>query len=84
MNGDAPPRHMIHGHLRQQNQERLQEMAGEGVKEVQVLCATDHECPVCTALDGKTFPIDEAPQLPPPTCSCVPHCTCILTAIEKL
>ena len=81
MNGDTPPRHLIQGHLQQQNQERLQEMADDGVQEVQVVCATDHECPACAALDGKTFTIKESPALPPAKCSCLPHCTCILTAI---
>jgi hypothetical protein len=81
MNGDTPPRHLIQGHLQQQNQERLQEMANDGVEEVQVVCATDQECPACAALDGKTFAIEDAPVLPPAKCSCLPHCTCILTAI---
>jgi hypothetical protein len=84
LNGDTPPRHLIQSHLQQQNQERLQEMSNEGIHEVQVLCATSHECPACSALDGKTFPIENAPLLPPPKCSCMPHCTCILTAIAEL
>jgi hypothetical protein len=84
MNGDTPPRHLIQGHLQQQNQERLQEMADAGVHEVQVVGATDHECPACAALDGRTFAINEAPDLPPARCSCLPHCTCILTAIAGL
>ena len=84
MNGDIPPRHMIQSHLQQQNQERLQEMSNEGVHVVQVLCATNHECPACSALDGKTFAIEDAPLLPPLKCSCMPHCTCILTAISEL
>ena len=58
-------------------------MASEGVTEVQVVCGTDHDCAVCSALDGQIFPIDEAPELPSPKCSCDPHCTCILTAITK-
>jgi hypothetical protein len=81
MIGDAPPRHMIHGHLRQQNQERVQEMTDDGIAEVQVVCGTDHECPACAALEGRIFSVYDAPAIPPETCSCVPHCTCILTAI---
>lgn len=84
MNGDTPPRHLIQSHLLQQNQERLQEMVGEGVHEVQVLCATDHECPACAALDGVAFSVEDAPELPPAKCSCIPHCTCILTAISEI
>ena len=84
MDEHIPPRHLIQSHLQQQNQERLQEMDLEGVKEVQVVCANDHECPACAALDGKTFSIDNAPVLPPVKCSCHPHCTCILTAIAEL
>ena len=84
MKGETPPRHLIQSHLQQQNQERLQEMTDDGVREVQVLCATDRECPVCAALDGKTFAIEDAPALPPAKCSCLPHCTCILTAITGL
>jgi hypothetical protein len=84
MNGETPPRHLIQSHLQQQNQERLQEMAAEGVREVQVICATNHECPACAELDGETFAIDDAPTLPPARCSCMPHCTCILTAIAGL
>ena len=59
-------------------------MAAEGVREVQVICATNHECPACAELDGETFAIDDAPTLPPTRCSCMPHCTCILTAIAGL
>lgn len=84
MNGDTPPRHLIQCHLLQQNQERLQEMMNEGVHEVQVVCATDYECPACAALDGRTFSIENAPELPPAKCSCIPHCTCILTAISDI
>lgn len=79
--GDTPPRHLIHGHLLQENADRLREMTTGGVSEVQVICATDHECPACAALDGKIFPVDDAPVLPPEKCSCIPHCTCILTGI---
>ena len=58
MTGDTPPRHLIQSHLLQQNQERLQEMIEEGVHEVQVVCATDYECPACASdysLRGKGY-----------------------------
>ena len=81
MEGETPPRHLIHIHLQQQNEERRHEMAREGIKEVQVLGGSNHECPACSALDGLIFAIDDAPALPPAKCHCYPHCTCILTAI---
>jgi len=84
MNGDTPPRHMIHGHLQQQNEERLQEMMKQGVAEVQVICASNDECPACLALEGKIFRTNDTPPLPPERCTCEPHCTCILTAIAAL
>ena len=52
-----------------------------GVQKVSVLTARDgRDCPACAALDGRVFPIDEPPTLPPPDCTCHPWCRSLLIA----
>lgn len=64
--------------------DRLAELRGAdstGIKSVRVLdSGNGDDCPACMALTGKSFSLAEAPALPPPGCSCVPWCRCVLIA----
>ena len=53
--------------------EELHEIQSERFPRVEFVAGrTENECPVCLALHGKRFPISEAPEIPPPGCTCEP------------
>ena len=53
--------------------EDLREIRAEGFRRVEFVAGrTESECPVCQALHGRNFPISEAPEIPPPGCTCDP------------
>jgi len=45
-----------------------------GFTEVEIIGSGDEDCPACTALQNKHYPIDRVPELPPSGCTCVPWC----------
>jgi hypothetical protein len=57
-------------------------MISAGITKVEVLGSGSGDCPACTALQGKIYPIDSVPTLPPSDCTCVPWCRSILIAKE--
>lgn len=59
---------------------RLGEMRAAGIKRVRVL-GPGEVCPVCTAICASEYPIDQAPSLPPPDCTCEPWCRCVIIAV---
>lgn len=59
--------------------ERLRDMREVGILHV-AFAGNDEDCLACQALMNKTFPIDEAPTLPPAGCTCVPWCRLIPVA----
>jgi hypothetical protein len=58
---------------------RVSQMREAGVSLVSVL-GSGADCPACDALQKKSFPIDEAPTLPPAGCSCIPWCRLTMVA----
>ena len=59
---------------------RTDDMKAAGIKKVEVLGGGRGDCPACRAIRGKTYPIDDAPTLPPPDCTCVPWCRSLVIA----
>jgi hypothetical protein len=76
-------RQIVHIDLRAFNARRVKEMSNRGDALIQVLAASDQDCPVCTGLDGQIFSANELPAIPPENCTCLPYCTCVLTVISK-
>jgi len=65
--------------LNEEDGDPLESMKGSTITKVMILgSGTDDDCPVCAELDGRTFPIDEAPSLPPPGCTCLPWCRSVI------
>ena len=65
------------------HEQRIQNMRDVGIKYAEILnSGTDEDCPACVALSGKKYPINSVPSLPPPDCSCVPWCRCVIIAVE--
>ena len=60
--------------------DRVEQMKAAGIKTTEILGADKSDCPVCMALQRKTYPIDESPSLPPSGCTCVPWCRCTVLA----
>ena len=53
--------------------EELREIQADGFPRAEFVSgSTENECPVCLALHGKIFPLSEAPEIPPPGCTCEP------------
>uniref|UniRef100_UPI003F498A99 SAP domain-containing protein n=1 Tax=Cupriavidus yeoncheonensis TaxID=1462994 RepID=UPI003F498A99 len=63
--------------------ERVEKYRAAGVTEGKVLCGAPNQgtCPECMELDGKTFTLDKAPELPYERCTCELGCRCCLTAV---
>jgi hypothetical protein len=76
-------RQLIHIDLRAFNAKRVREIAAKSGGLIQILSASDRDCPACTALDGKIFKPVQVPVIPPEVCSCLPHFTCVMTVISK-
>lgn len=50
------------------------EQIAAGIKIVAYLSTqTESDCPHCRAMEGREFPIAEAPELPLPECTCTPY-----------
>lgn len=60
---------------------RLDDMRAAGITKVEILGSGSDDCPICTALQGRDFSIDDVPTLPPSGCTCIPWCRC--TEIAK-
>lgn len=60
---------------------RVGDMRQAGITKVKILGSGD-DCPICSALQERVYGIDEVPTLPPPSCTCVPWCRCVETALE--
>ena len=60
---------------------RIPEMKAAGITKVKILCSGGDDCPMCSALVGKTYSIDEVPTVPPDGCTCIPWCRCIEIAV---
>ena len=56
---------------------RLQGLQDAGYKQVDIMTCGSASCPTCQAMDGKTFAIDRAPELPHPDCSHELGCRCL-------
>jgi hypothetical protein len=55
-----------------------------GINYVQwVTAGHDDECTACKNLNGKTFPVDSPPPMPPVDCRCELWCKCILIPVEN-
>jgi hypothetical protein len=48
-----------------------------GVEKGKILGSGSQDCPACSAIAGKVYPIDQVPTLPPTDCTCIPWCRCI-------
>jgi hypothetical protein len=60
---------------------RLDQIRRCGVKYVKWLTARhDDECAACKKLEGKIFPIEAPPPMPPVDCRCELWCKCLLVA----
>ncbi len=60
---------------------RFREMKSSGVKRVTVLgTGRDDVCLVCKKIDGISYPITSAPELPHQNCTCQYGCGCMLIA----
>lgn len=62
--------------------DRVMELRASGITQVGVIGAGDGDCPACSAIIGKSFPIDGAPKIPPANCTCVPWCRLTVIAEE--
>jgi hypothetical protein len=61
---------------------RLDDMRQSGITRVSVLgVGNGEDCLHCTELFLKAYPIDEAPQLPPEKCNCIPWCRCLFIPV---
>ena len=60
---------------------RTEEMRQAQVLKVQIVGTRD-DCPACQELAGKSYAIDELPELPPRDCACVPWCRSNVVAAE--
>jgi hypothetical protein len=77
-------RSFAHFEFGDQDFPRLDEFRRLGIKYVEWLTAGhDDECVACKKLDGKRFPIDDAPPVPPIECRCELCCKCILIAVKS-
>jgi hypothetical protein len=62
--------------------DRLQAMKQVGIKRVKPQASgRPDECPLCRALSGKVFPIEEFPEYPPAGCTCAPACGCVVVRV---
>jgi hypothetical protein len=65
--------------------ERVAEMSDARIEFVEFLgSGTGTDCPTCTALNGRRYPIGQAPKLPPEGCTYEPWCRSVLIAVESL
>jgi hypothetical protein len=54
-----------------------------GIKLIEIIdSGTGEDCPQCIALTGKKFPLESTPVLPPPECTCIPWCRCVVVASQ--
>ena len=59
---------------------RLKEIDAAGIMSVMILGSGQDDCPACSTLINKVFPIVAVPDLPPPGCQCVPWCRLVAVA----
>ncbi len=75
----------IAGIMNEEYPPRLLEMKEAGIECVEIsLSGNGDDCPSCTALSEKVYPIDEVPEVPPWDCSCEPWCRCIIVARQRV
>lgn len=73
----------VTGILNEEGENPLESMKGTSLKKVMILgSGTGQDCPACSALDGRKFPVEEAPSLPPAECTCIPWCRSVLVPAE--
>ena len=61
---------------------RTEDMKAAGITKVKILGSGSDDCPACKALEGRVYPIDDIPTLPPAHCTCNPWCRSIAIATE--
>jgi len=61
--------------------DRLARMRQSGIKYIKVIGSETSDCDACHKLNGRIYPIDAAPELPPLHCTCNPWCGCLITAL---
>jgi hypothetical protein len=62
--------------------DRVEQMKAARVETTEIFGVDASDCPGCKALQGKAYPVEQTPALPPLDCTCVPWCRCI--AIAKI
>jgi len=60
---------------------RTEELRQAHIRKVQIV-GTSEDCPACQELAGKSYGIDEIPELPPRDCVCLPWCRSNVVAVE--
>jgi hypothetical protein len=58
------------------------DMRSAGITTVQITGSGSDDCPACKALEGKVYPIDSIPTLPPSDCTCIPWCRSLAVATQ--
>ncbi len=79
----SPSRPTMHRRLCVSNRRRIKVAAEQGFQKIKILRGTDWDCPACARLEGRIFPISEAPAVPPEDCTCLPHCSCVLLPLAR-
>jgi hypothetical protein len=75
----------LRGILQDLYPDRLDGPRQAGIKWVKFIdSGTGEDCEVCRGLNGKTFPIEAAPAMPPPGCECSPWCRSLLTTATDI
>ena len=59
---------------------RTDEIKSAGITKVEVIGSGVDDCSACKAFEGREYPVDQPPDLPPPNCTCVPWCRSIVIA----
>jgi len=62
--------------------DHLDQFIKDGVKQVRVQGSGPKDCPACSVLADKIFPVDNPPLLPPVGCQCVPWCRLVFAAVQ--
>ncbi|HEX7517142.1 MAG TPA: hypothetical protein VF345_07630 [Chthoniobacterales bacterium] len=71
------------GHFEFSDPDRLDKMRAVGIQYVQWLSMRHpDECAACQALEGKVFPIDDPPPMPPIDCTCELWCGCLFIVAQ--
>lgn len=65
--------------------DRVRNMREAGITYCKILGAGHgDECPACLEQIERVMPLDEFAGTPPPGCTCIPWCRCVVIAVKKI